>query len=85
MVEDAQGPGRFLAGWGHIVAGRAEARAAASRISAWRCESARRSLVRCVGPDCVRKVNSYLVTFCNRSALRTKLPVAAVNDKGPFI
>ena len=32
LVEDAQGPGRFLACWGHIVAGRAEARAAASRI-----------------------------------------------------
>ena len=83
-MEDAQGPGRFLAGWGHIVAGRAEARAAASR---------RRLAVRVVeaepcevcGARLRRKVNSYLVTFCNRSALRTKLPVAAVNDKGPFI
>ena len=84
-MEDAQGPGRFLAGWGHIVAGRAEARAAASRIFCLAVRVVEAEPCEVCGAQLRRKVNSYLVTFCNRSALRTKLPVAAVNDKGPFI
>ena len=38
--------------WGHIVAGRAEVRAAASRCMALRCESVRRSLVSCADAGC---------------------------------
>ena len=53
LAEDAPGPGRFLACWGHIVAGRAEARAAASRIFCLAVRVVEAEPCGCVGPNCV--------------------------------